>query len=81
METGKVSVVFFFRRQEVADDAEGVMNTTFEVFIKEKILPSRKYVLDITSESLTKRLSIQLHHIHSIAKRESGCKENSNSIS
>ena len=35
------------------------------------MLPSRKHILDITSESLTKRLSILLDHIHFIAKRES----------
>ena len=63
----------FFYHQEVADDVEGAIITKSEkeVFIEEKILPSRKHILDITSESLTKRLSILLDHIHFIAKRES----------
>ena len=74
----------FFHHQEVVDDVEGAIsadsfrhnsakNTTSEkeVFIEKKILPSRKHKLDITTESLTKQLSILIDHINFIAKRES----------
>ena len=65
--------IYFFYHQEVADDVEGAIITKSEkeVFIEEKILSSRKHILDISSESITKRLSILLDHIHFIAKRES----------
>ena len=74
----------FFHHQEVVDDVEGaisadsfshnsakIFTSEKEVFIEENILPSRKHILDITTESLTKRLSILIDHINFIAKRES----------
>ena len=41
------------------------------VFIEESQIPSRKHILAITMESLTKRLAILLEHITFIAGRES----------